>query len=376
MSIYLDNAATTPIDQEVFEAMVPYLTRNFGNPSSTHTNGRAAKSAIESSRKKIAQILNASPSDIFFTSGGTESDNIAIAGFINTFQIKHVISTKIEHHAVLHTLTELQKSNQIEISYLELDETGNIDLGQLERDLEAHQNSLVTLMHANNEIGNLIDLERISNLCHEYQSYFHSDTVQTIGKYQFDLNELTIHSIAGSAHKFHGPKGIGFLYLNTLNRIGPLIFGGSQERNIRPGTENVAGIVGLAKAVEVAYTDLDEKRKYISQLKAKMIRELKKHMPGILFNGTSGNLNESLYTVLSVNLPPSEKNEMILFQLDLKNISVSGGSACGSGALQGSHVINEITKEENVTTIRFSFSKYNTMKEIEMVIETLNKLVG
>jgi len=375
MNIYLDNAATTPLDPEVFEAMKPYYTGYFGNPSSTHAHGRAAKSAIESSRKKIAQILNTSPSDIFFTSGGTEADNIAISGFVNTYEIKHVISTKIEHPAVLNTLEELEKGNQIEISFLELDEKGRINFDQLELYLKDHPKSLVTLMHANNEIGNIIDLDRIGNLCYEYRSFFHSDTVQSIGKYEFDLKKIPVHAIVGSAHKFHGPKGIGFLYLNPGHKITSIIYGGGQERNIRPGTENVAGIVGLSKAFEIAYTDLNSKRKYISLLKEKMASELIKIIPGIKFNGSSGDFSDSLYTILSIDVPPSEKNEMILFQLDLKNISVSGGSACASGALKGSHVINEIRKKENSTTVRFSFSKYNTLKEIDYVIDTLKQLL-
>ncbi len=375
MTVYLDNAATTPLDPAVLDAMIPYYKENFGNPSSTHAHGRTAKSAVETSRKKIAEILNATPSSIFFTSGGTEGDNISISGLIRSFNINHVISTRIEHHAVLHTLEAFKKEYPIRISYLELDDQGNIHYDQLEELLKNNPNSLVSMMHANNEIGNLLDLYKVGNLCREFGAYFHSDTVQTIGKYPFDLNNSSVHAAVGSSHKFHGPKGVGFLYLNTGKKIFPLIHGGGQERDIRPGTENVAGIVGLAKALEIAYADLDQKRIHIQGLKGKMMQQLKKSIPGIQFNGTSGNLDESLYTVLSVNLPFLEKKDMILFKLDLNHISVSGGSACASGALQGSHVINEIRKGVESMTIRFSFSKFNTPEEVDFVVRTLGKII-
>jgi cysteine desulfurase len=375
MRVYLDNAATTPMDPAVLDSMIPYYTGIFGNPSSTHTHGRIAKAAVESSRKKIAEILNVTPSSIYFNSGGTEGDNISIRGLIQTFDIKHVISTRIEHHAVLHTLEAYKKEQPVRISYLDLDERGNIDFDQLEELLKRNPNSLVSLMHANNEIGNLLDLARTGNLCREFGAYFHSDTVQSIGKYPFDLKTLPVHAIVASAHKFHGPKGIGFLYLNTSKKIRPLIYGGGQEREIRPGTENVAGIVGLAKAFELAYTDLEKKKEYIVELKIKMIQELKKYFPGISFNGTSDMLGESLYTVLSVNLPPSEKQDMVLFKLDLNNISVSGGSACASGALKGSHVINEIRKGTEVMPLRFSFSRFNTPLEVDFVVQALERIV-
>ncbi len=376
MRIYLDNAATTPLDPAVLEAMIPYYTENFGNPSSTHAQGRTAKSAVESSRKKIAEILNASPSNIYFTSGGTEGDNISLTGLIKTFQIKHVISTRIEHHAVLHTLEAFKAEHPIQISYLDLDEKGNFEFDQLEDLLKQNPGSLVSLMHSNNEIGNLLDMDRAGDLCQESGAFFHSDTVQSIGKYPFDLRNLPVQSIVASAHKFHGPKGIGFLYLNTRKKIRPLLYGGGQEREIRPGTENVAGIVGLAKALELAYEGLDQKRAYISGLKERMILQLKKYFPNISFNGASSNLDESLYTVLSLNLPVMDKKDMILFKLDLNNISASGGSACASGALQGSHVINEISRGIESMTIRFSFSRFNTSDEVDFVIKVLQKILG
>lgn len=376
MNVYLDNAATTPLDPAVLDAMIPYYKENFGNPSSTHAHGRTAKSAVETSRKIFADILNASPSSIYFTSGGTEGDNISIMGLIRTFNIDHVISTRIEHHAVLHTLEELRKEYSIRITYLDLDDRGDIRYDQLEELLKQHPNSLVSLMHANNEIGNLIDVIKVGGLCQEYGAYFHSDTVQTIGKYPFDLKNCSLHAAVGSAHKFHGPKGTGFLYLNAGSKIKPLIHGGGQERDIRPGTENVAGIVGLAKALEIAYSDLEQKRAYILGLKEKMIQQLKKNIPNITFNGASGNLNDSLYTVLSTNIPSSEKKDMVLFKLDLNHISVSGGSACASGALQGSHVINAIRKGNESMTVRFSFSKFNIPEEVDFTVQALKKIIN
>ena len=376
MRVYLDNAATTPLDPAVLDAMIPYYQKHFGNPSSTHAHGRVARSAVEGARKKIAEILNTSPSTIFFTSGGTEGDNLSIHGLIHTYQITHVISTRIEHHAVLHSLQAMQHTNTIRLSYLDLDAKGNIDYSQLEQMLSDQPNSLVSLMHANNEVGNLLDLQRVGDLCREYQSFFHSDTVQSIGKYAFDLKNSPVHAILGSAHKFHGPKGIGFLYLRSGAGIHPLIFGGGQERDVRPGTENVAGIVGMAKAFEIAYSDLEKNETHIRGLKEKMIRELQNHIPGIVFNGTSGDLNESLYTVINADLPASDKNDMVLFKLDLDQISVSGGSACASGALKGSHVINEISTKEKTTAIRFSFSKFNTAEEVEYVVQTLSRLLN
>jgi cysteine desulfurase len=376
MRVYFDNAATTPLDPEVLDVMMPYYQKYFGNPSSTHSHGREAKSAMESARKKIAEMLNTSPANLFFTSGGTEADNISIRGLIDTHELEHVVSTRIEHHAVLHTLEALQKENRIRISYLDLDEKGNIDLDQLEKVLSGQPNSLVSLMHANNEVGNLLDINKVAELCKEYQSYFHSDTVQTVGKYPLDLKALPVQAILGSAHKFHGPKGIGFLYLQNGASLRLMMFGGGQERDIRPGTENVAGIVGMAKALEIAISEHEENKNHIRGLKEKMILQLKQHIPGISFNGNSANLDESLYTVINVELPDSDANEMVLFKLDLNHISASGGSACASGALKGSHVINQIRKKKNSSTIRFSFSKFNTDEEVNYVVKTLSRILN
>jgi cysteine desulfurase len=377
MNVYLDNAATTPLDQAVLDAMLPYYRDHFGNPSSIHAHGRAAKAAIETARKTIADLLNTSPAKIYFTSGGTEGDNTAIRGITETFGIRHVISTAIEHHAVLETLKVLKTSKvlrTLEVSWLDLDANGNIDSGQLEELLNKNPQSLVSLMHANNEIGNLIDLERIGEICRENDAWFHSDTVQTVGKYPLSLDKLNLHAAVGSAHKFHGPKGAGFLYLDTGGKIPPLMTGGGQEKEMRPGTENVAGIVGLAKALEIAYRDMEQIRVHVRKLKEQMISGLKESIPAIQFNGNSGNPEASLDTVLSIHLPVRDEKNMILFKLDLDRISASGGSACASGALKGSHVINRIRPEGEGVTLRFSFSKYNTAEEIDQAVKSLRKI--
>jgi cysteine desulfurase len=376
MKIYLDNAATTPLDPAVYEAMTPYLKEEFGNPSSTHSFGRESKSAIETARKRIATILNTTPGEIFFTSGGTEADNTTLNGLVRRYNIKHVITTHIEHHAVLHTLEYLESIGLTKIVFLDVDQNGNIDMDHLSELLREKNDVLVSLMHANNEIGNLIDLHQIGELCQEHKALLHSDTVQTIGRYTIDLQKTKINAILGSAHKFHGPKGMGFMYINSKTRIPSYILGGGQERDMRAGTENVYGIVGMAKALEVAYNQLEINRKHIENLKSRMINGLKNIIPGVQFNGNSSDIKQSLYSVLSVSLPPSDKNEMILFQLDLNNIAASGGSACGSGALKGSHVIHALKMDENRTTIRFSFSKFNTIKEIDHTIVKLKEILG
>jgi cysteine desulfurase len=301
MTIYLDNAATTPLDPQVFEAMTPYLIENFGNPSSTHAHGREARGAIEMSRKLIAELMNCSPTEIYFTSGGTEADNTIIRGSVETFHLKTVITSPIEHHAVLHTVEYLGKIGQVEVILLEVDAKGRIDLLQLEKHLKEHPKSLVTLMHANNEIGTLHPLDHISELCNTYGAFFHSDTVQAVAHYRHDLKKLNLQGLNASAHKFHGPKGVGFMYLRNDKRVTPFMIGGGQEREIRGGTENVAGIVGLAKAMELAYKNMDADRSYIQGLKDLMIDKLKSSIQDVSFNG---DLSNSLYTVLNVSLLP------------------------------------------------------------------------
>jgi cysteine desulfurase len=371
--IYFDNAATTPLAKEVLDAMLPYMTTHFGNPSSIYSYGRETRLAIETARKTVAKLLNAHPGEIFFTSGGTESNNTAISAAVHDLGCKHIISSPIEHHAVLHTV-EHYSFGEITSSFVKLLANGHVDLEDLEEQLASHENRcLVTLMHANNEIGNLLDIDAVGKICKKYNAIFHSDCVQTVGHYPVDLRKTPIHFISGSGHKFHGPKGLGLLYINDNVKIHPLILGGGQERNMRAGTENVYGIVGFAKALEMATKDYERDSSYIQSLKTYMIAQLKKNIKCILFNGDAE--GRSLYTVLSAAFPKTEKSEMILFNLDINHICASGGSACTSGADQGSHVIHAINNNPNLVTVRFSFSKYNTKDEIDTVVERLNELI-
>lgn len=371
MRVYLDNAATTPLDPEVFEEMKPFLMEDFGNPSSTHWHGRRVRAALESARKKIAELLHCTPGEIIFTSGGTEADNTILAGSVRTYSIRNVISSRLEHHAVLHTLGDLHKQGEITLSLVDTDEKGHIDYKHLEDLLQKNGTSLVSLMHANNEIGNLLDIERVGELCDFYKSYFHSDTVQTIGHYPHDLSKIKVHGIAAAAHKFHGPKGVGFMYIRKDRKIQPFIHGGSQERNMRGGTENVSGIIGLAKALEIAYRDMPQHISYVSGLKSHMIQRLRDSIPGVGFNGDSESLERSLYTVLNVSVPESDENEMMLFNLDLKGVSASGGSACSSGAASGSHVLEALYPGSGRGAVRFSFSRYTTREEIDYAVNVL-----
>ncbi|AEL24861.1 cysteine desulfurase family protein [Cyclobacterium marinum] len=374
-SLYFDNAATTSIDERVLEEMLPFLKHNFGNPSSVHSHGRDARAALEKARKKISGLLNVSPGEIIFTSGGTEADNMAICGAIATYNIKHIITSPIEHHAVLHVAEQLAKKQNLKLSLLECDNQGRLNMEQLAMLLENEPNSLVSLMHGNNEIGNLNDIKKIAALCEQHSSYFHSDTVQTMGHYPIDLKTLPIHSLSGSAHKFHGPKGVGFIYINKNKKIDPFIFGGGQERSFRGGTENVAGIIALAKALELAYENQTAHAEEILGIKTYFKNQIIKAIPEVTFNGLSGNLDESLYTVLNVSFPPSESNEgMLLFHLDLNGISVSGGSACSSGAQLGSHVLNALGTNPQRENVRFSFSRFNTKAEVDRVVKTLADL--
>ncbi|AMQ55573.1 cysteine desulfurase [Algoriphagus sanaruensis] len=375
MKVYFDNAATTAMDDQVIEAMLPFMKSHFGNPSSVHSHGREVRSAIEKSRKKVAELLNASPSEIFFTSGGTEADNTALVCGIDTHEITHAISSPIEHHAVLHTLEVLAQKGKIKLSLLDVDHQGNIDYDQLTTLLKANPKSLVSLMHANNEIGTLNDLERIGTLAKEYGAFFHSDTVQTMGHYRHDLKNLPVDAIVAGGHKFHGPKGAGFLYVRKDKKIHPFIHGGAQERNMRGGTENVIGIIGVAKALELAYEHMEEHQSQIRSLKARFIEKLRAEIPGVEFNGMSENIDQSLYTVLNVSLPPSESNSgMLLFNLDLAGISASGGSACSSGATVGSHVLRAIGAKADRDSVRFSFSRFNSLQEVDYTIERLKEL--
>jgi cysteine desulfurase len=372
MKVYLDNAATTQMDAEVIDVICQVMQNNYGNPSSVHGHGRTARAEIEKARRQVANFLKASPSEIFFTSGGTEADNMAILCSVRDLGVKRVITSKIEHHAVLHAAEVAEHTQDVELAFVRLNEIGQVDMSHLEELLKEDKKTLVSLMHANNEIGNLIDLKKVSALCRENGAYFHSDTVQTMCHYTFDLTDLDIDFLTASAHKFHGPKGIGFLYINSNVKIKPLIHGGAQERNMRGGTENIYGIVGLAKAMDVAYRELEEHEKHIQGLKTYMIAQLKESVPGVHFNGDAeGN---SLYTVLNVCFPDTPISEMLLFNLDIMGISASGGSACSSGSNVGSHVLAELTRDPKRPAIRFSFSKYSTKEEIDHTVKQVSSL--
>jgi cysteine desulfurase len=374
--IYLDNAATTSLDPVVLESMMPFLTEKFGNPSSIYSYGRETKMAIENARKSVAKLLNASPGEIFFTSGGTESTNTAITAAIRDLGCKHIITSPLEHHATLHTVEHMAHFGHATLSFVKLTDKGHIDLKHLEELLAGNkERSLVTLMHANNEIGNLLKVKAVGELCEKYDAIFHSDTVQTVGHYPFDLKKLHVHFINGAGHKFHGPKGVGILYVNESITIKPYINGGAQERNMRAGTENMYGIVGFAKALEIATARYDEDSQYIKGLKTYMAEQLQENFPGIIFNGDTN--GSSLYTVLNVSFPMTERSDMLLFNLDMAGICVSGGSACTSGANSVSHVIKAIYngKTAEMVPIRFSFSRHNTKDEIDAVLEKLKELV-
>jgi cysteine desulfurase len=375
MKVFLDNAATTPIDPQVFEAMLPVLKDGFGNPSSTHSFGRKIKSLIERARKNVAKHINCSPGELFFTSGGTEADNMAIQCAVNDLGVKHIITSTIEHHAVGYTIEKLKSSGRVTLSYVHLDENGHVDLQHLEQLLSVNPKTLVSLMHANNEIANLLPLEQVSEICEQYGAIFHSDTVQTMAHYKFDMNVLDkVHFLTCSAHKFHGPKGIGFLYVNKNVQISPIMHGGAQERNMRGGTENVYGIVGLSKAMDIAFDGLEEHQNHVSALKKHMITRLNNSIEGVQYNADSANMSRSLYTVLSVSLPPTEIASMLLFNMDIMGVACSGGSACTSGANTGSHVLAGIEAPMNRPTIRFSFSRFTTKEEINYAVDSLVSL--
>jgi len=373
MKVYLDNAATTALDKEVLEAMLPIMVEHYGNPSSIHAFGRQTRAAIEQARKTVARLLNCSPAEIFFTSGGTEADNMAIRCSIENLGIKHAITSAIEHHAVLHTLEELAAKGIIKLSKVNLIDNGHIDLAHLDELLKTNERSFVSLMHANNEIGNILPIMEVGVICQKYNAVFHSDTVQTVGHYPIDTKEINIQFLNCGAHKFHGPKGVGFIYISNDIQIAPMITGGSQERNMRGGTENVAGIIGLAKAMEISYRELAQHTEYILGLKNYMIQVLEQNIAGVTFNGdVKGN---SLYTVLNVSLPPNENAEMLIFNLDINGIAASAGSACSSGSETGSHVLRAIGTDMSRPSVRFSFSKFNTKEEIDYTVSKLKALV-
>ena len=373
--VYLDNAATTRVDPNVVVVMTDCLRKNYGNPSSIHSFGRKSRALIEKSRRKIASLINASPSEIYFTSGGTEADNMALRGAVRDAGVKNIITSKIEHPAVLNTAINLKKQGLISLHYVRLDDDGQVDLLNLESLLKKYKNTLVSLMHANNEIGNLLPINKVSKVCNKYGALFHCDTVQTLAHLPIDVKLTPVDFIVCSAHKFHGPKGVGFLYVNNKINITPLIHGGSQEKNMRGGTEYVYGIVGLAKAMEIAFSKMSLHHEHILKLKKHMILKLNSFLPEITFNGLSGDPTKSLYTVLSLSIPKFNNSDLLLFNLDLFGVACSGGSACSSGSSKLSHVISEISRKEENVVVRFSFSKYNTIEEIDYVVEKLKYLL-
>ncbi|MBK9415829.1 MAG: cysteine desulfurase [Flavobacteriales bacterium] len=372
--IYLDNAATTPLAPEVFEAMVPVLREQFGNPSSIHAFGRQTRAVVERARRKVAELLHCTPGEIIFTSGGTEADNMVLHSCVRDLGVKHIITSAIEHHAVELTATRIGEQAGVLVHWVRLEPDGKPDVSHL-RELLARtrgQGVLVSLMHANNEIGTRIDLDGIGALCREHGALFHSDTVQTMGHYAFDLSTLPVDFITCAAHKFHGPKGVGFLYMRSGAGLKPMILGGSQERNMRGGTENIAGIVGLAKAMELAYSHLKDHQDHVSGLKEHMRRRLIDSIPGVAFNGDTS--TEALYTVLNVRFPDDGKAEMLIYNLDIEGIACSGGSACSSGSNKGSHVLAALYPDVTGANIRFSFSRYTTREEVDRTVDTLIRI--
>ncbi len=374
--IYFDNAATTALDPEVLEAMMPYLTERFGNPSSVYSYGREAKMGVEAARKSVAKLLHCKPGEIFFTSGGTESSNAAILAAVRDLGCSRIITSPIEHHATLHATEAVAKERRIPLLMVRVLPNGHLDLKHLESLLaQSEEKTLVSLMHANNEIGNLLPVGKISALCEQYNAIFHCDMVQTIGHYPIDFSQLKVHFASGAGHKFHGPKGVGILYVNECVQVKPLLHGGAQERNMRAGTENLYGIVGFAKALELAMTRYEEDSQKIRELRDYLCRKLTAEIPGMRCNGDEG--TERLYTVLNVSFPKTAKSEMLLFALDMAGICVSGGSACSSGASSVSHVIRALHngQSEEMVPVRFSFCRHNTHEEIDAVVEKLKELL-
>lgn len=376
--VYLDNAATTALRPKVIERMTQILQENYGNASSTHSFGRSSKVLLEQCRKNIAGYFNASASEIVFTSGGTEADNLALRSAVRDIGVTEIITSRIEHHAVLHTAEQLQQEYNITISFVDLDECGLVDYQHLEQLLQASDRALVSLMHINNEVGNILDIKQVATLCKTHNALFHSDTVQSVGHYKLDLQEIPIDFLVASAHKFHGPKGIGFCFVRKESGLKPLIFGGEQERGFRAGTESIHNIVGLDEALKIAYANLDSDKKYVSDLKTYFIQQLKMYIPEASFNGGCENTITSTYTLVNVCLPIApDKAPMLQFQLDLKGIACSKGSACQSGSKQQSHVLSAILNAEKLKqpSVRFSFSTFNTIEELDYVIDVLKEFV-
>ncbi|MCB0770217.1 MAG: cysteine desulfurase [Flavobacteriales bacterium] len=373
--IYFDNAATTPLDPLVLEAMLPYLKENFGNPSAIHAFGRKTRAAVEQARRSVAALLNCAPGEVIFTSGGTEADNMVLNCAVRDLGVKHIITSRIEHHAIEYTAEAIGRRGEAKVHWVRLGSDGKPDLAHLEELLVSTkgEGTIVSLMHANNEIGTRLDLAVVGDLCHAYGALFHSDTVQTMGHYRFDLRTLPVDFLSCAAHKFHGPKGVGFLYMRNSATLKPMILGGSQERNMRAGTENVYGIVGLAKAMELAYEDLEGHQRHVQGLKDRMKKKLVEEIPGVGFNGDTS--DDALYTVLNVRFPDDGKGEMLIYNLDIEGIACSGGSACSSGSNTGSHVLGALYPERPGANIRFSFSRFSTASEVDQVVDAVKRIL-
>jgi len=377
--VYLDNAATTKVRDEVADSITKVIKNEYGNPSSTHSYGRSSKSIVETSRKEIAALLNVSSSEIIFTSGGTEGDNMILRNCVKNLNVKHIVSSKIEHHAVTHTIDYLLTCNDIKITYVKIHSNGDIDYDDLESILESSsEKTLVSLMHINNELGNISNIKLISDLCKKYNALFHSDTVQSIGHYDLDFNKLQLDFFVASAHKFHGPKGVGFAFVRKNTKLGSFITGGMQEKGFRAGTESVHNIYGMSEALKISLKNLVNEKKYVTEIKNYFISKISNEIKGVKFNGTSGEADKSTYTLVNVLLPIDKKTGgLFMFKLDMKGIACSKGSACQSGSDNGSHVLNEIqNKQDNENiSLRFSFSIFNTKKDIDYTILELKKLI-
>lgn len=372
--VYLDNAATTPLENRVIDEMTRIYREVYGNPSASHAIGRHAKGMLEGSRKKIADLLHARPAEIYFTSGGTEADNMAIRTAVNDWGIKHIITSPIEHKAVIDTARDLEAKGLAAVHLVNLNADGSADLEHLQTLVNQFPGSLVSLMHANNEIGTLNPLRKIAEICHTQKCIFHSDTVQTMGHYHMDLQEIGVDMVSASAHKFNGPKGVGFLYIRQPLKPGSMITGGGQERNSRAGTENLPGIAGMAEALSICFEEMDQQQAHMQALKSKAIELFQQKIPGIGFNGNI-EPDKSLYTVLNLSVPPTPLKEMLLFRLDIEGVCVSGGSACNSGAQKGSHVLMALKHPEDRMGIRLSFGKSNSMEDITYAADKLAEVL-
>lgn len=369
--IYLDNAATTPLDPLVFEVMKPYLLEHFGNPSSAHAKGRQVKVALEAARKSIAKLLNCNASQLFFNSGATEGNNTIIKGAVQKFGIKHIISSRIEHHAVLHPIQHLEIEGGVEVHWVKHSSNGAVDLKHLEELLRNNSDVLVSIMHGNNELGIINPLEQIATLCQKYNALFHADTVQTVAHLKIDLSVVPIHFITASAHKFHGPKGVGFMYMKKDFRVQPLFEGGAQEKEFRAGTENISGIMGMAKAFEIAHESLDEKEVYLGHLKTFFVDELAAKLPFVSVNAVN---TDTLENIISLSIPEEKVGAMLLFSLDMRGVMLSGGSACSSGAVK-SHVATALGLDDATIIVRISLSRFNTKEELIDFLQVLQEAV-